>query len=257
MQLFGVKKILGSNISQIKYINAINQILYWVFNNESRIVFAANVHMLMEAYDSQDFRKIVNSADLVTPDGIPLVWMLRLKGSRKQERVYGPTLMLYVLEAAARGNIPVGFYGGSPEVVDLLVKKMNRKFSDLDIVYSYSPPYRILSDEEDNEVCKQIQAKGVRILFVGLGCPKQEIWISEHRWKIKAVMIGVGAAFDFHAGCKPQAPSWMQAIGLEWLFRLLHEPHRLARRYLYNNPRFVVLALADILGTLMSRNKNG
>jgi len=219
------------------------------------MVFAANVHMLMEAYDSPEFMKIVNSADMVTPDGMPLVWMLRLKGRKKQERVYGPTLMLHVLEAATRDGIPVGFYGSNDEVLDQLVINMKERYPGLKIVYSFSPPYRELSTAEDQVICEQIQNSGARILFVGLGCPKQEIWMADHRGKVNAVMVGVGAAFDFHAGIKPQAPAWMQAVGLEWFFRLFHEPKRLARRYLYNNPRFVVLALLELVGILNGGNK--
>lgn len=247
--------ILGVPINITSYTSCVKEINSRAVQLISYIVYAANVHMLMEAYDSQDFRKIVNSADLVTPDGMPLVWMLRFKGFKDQERVYGPTLMLHILAAASRENIPVGFYGASPEVLELLEKKMKQKYPLLYLVYSHSPPFRALSDEEDQEVCQQIQASGVRILFVGLGCPKQEIWMAEHRAKVNAVMVGVGAAFDFHAGSKPQAPSWMQTAGLEWFFRLVHEPRRLARRYLYNNPRFVLLALADILGILNGGNK--
>jgi len=247
--------VLGLKISRINYLNAVKQIVDWVITSESRMVFAANVHMVMEAHDSKEFAGVVNIADLVTPDGMPLVWMLRLKGFKEQERVYGPTLMLHILETAARNHIPVGFYGGNPEVLDRLVKKMKGKFPELNIVHSYSPPFRTLTYAEDIKVSRDIQEAGVRILFVGLGCPKQEIWMAEHRGRINAVMVGVGAAFDFQAGSKAQAPSWMQAIGLEWLFRFLHEPRRLARRYLYNNPRFVVLALADILGILYGGKK--
>jgi N-acetylglucosaminyldiphosphoundecaprenol N-acetyl-beta-D-mannosaminyltransferase len=200
----------------------------------------------MEAHDSAVYKKIINAADLVTPDGMPLVWMMRLKGEKNQQRVYGPTLMLHVLEMAARDGIPVGFYGGRTEVLEVLEKKMQSRFTGLNVKYSYSPPFRELSTEEDAELTEQINRSGARILFVGLGCPKQEIWMAEHRGKINAVMIGVGAAFDFHAGFKPQAPVWMQKIGLEWLFRLLTEPRRLWKRYLYHNPRFVLLAIIDL-----------
>jgi N-acetylglucosaminyldiphosphoundecaprenol N-acetyl-beta-D-mannosaminyltransferase len=206
--------------------------------------------MLMEAYDADDFKKIVNKADLVTPDGMPLVWMMRLKGQRDQARVYGPTLMLHVLEAAAREKIPLGFYGGALEVLDSLIKRMQARFKGLNVVYSFSPPFRALNPEEDAAIVEQINRSGARILFIGLGCPKQEYWMAEHRGKVNAVMLGVGAAFDFHAGLKPQAPVWMQGIGLEWLFRLLTEPRRLWKRYLYHNTRFLVLALADLLGLI-------
>jgi N-acetylglucosaminyldiphosphoundecaprenol N-acetyl-beta-D-mannosaminyltransferase len=247
--------VLGVPIDLTSYMESTKKIMQLAKEHQSQYICIANVHMVMEAYYHKDFIEILRASELVTPDGMPLVWMLRIKGGKNQERVYGPTLMLYILEAAAKDGIPVGFYGGNIDVLDMLVKKMQVEYPRLNITYSYSPPFRALSDEEANEVCRQIQVNGVRILFVGLGCPKQEIWMAAHQGKINAVMIGVGAAFDFHAAIKPQAPTWMQAIGLEWLFRLLHEPRRLARRYLYNNPRFLLLALADLLGILDLENK--
>lgn len=208
----------------------------------------ANVHMAMEAYDSREFRRIVNSADLVTPDGMPLVWMLRKLGVSDQQRVYGPALMDRVCEVASRQGVPVGLYGGQRETLESLVKSMRSRFPKLRIAYAYSPPFRPLSDEEDERVVQEINNSGARILFVGLGCPKQERWMAEHKGRVQAVMLGVGAAFDFHAGKVPQAPGWMQRMGLEWLFRLATEPRRLWRRYAKHNPRFVVLALMQLLG---------
>jgi N-acetylglucosaminyldiphosphoundecaprenol N-acetyl-beta-D-mannosaminyltransferase len=171
---------------------------------------------------------------------------MRLKGVKKQPRVYGPTLMLHVLKAAASQCLPVGFYGSVPEVLKSLVNRMRLRFPSLQIVYTCSPPFRPMTAQEDAEIIRAVRTAGVRILFVGLGCPRQERWIDAHRGKIAAVMIGVGAAFDFHAGFKRQAPAWMQARGLEWLFRLLQEPRRLWKRYLFKNSRFVALALADL-----------
>jgi N-acetylglucosaminyldiphosphoundecaprenol N-acetyl-beta-D-mannosaminyltransferase len=252
-----IEKILGTGIALIDYSLARKKVIDWAFARESRYVCVANVHMVMEAYDSQEFRKIMNSADLVVSDGMPLVWMLRLKGKKDQKRVYGPALMLQVLEAAANEGVPVGFYGSSNEVLEKLVINMKGKYPGLKVVYSFSPPYREVSVSEDQSICNEIQNTGVRILFVGLGCPKQEIWMADHKEKMNTVMIGVGAAFDFHAGFKPQAPAWMQSLGLEWLFRLIHEPRRLAKRYLYNNPRFVVLALLDLVGILNRGKKEG
>jgi N-acetylglucosaminyldiphosphoundecaprenol N-acetyl-beta-D-mannosaminyltransferase len=181
---------------------------------------------------------------------MPLVWMMRLKGQKDQRRVYGPTLMLHVLEAAARESVPVGFYGSSPEVLQMLVQQMQTRFPNLKIVYSFSPPFRDLITEEDLDITQDINASGSRILFVGLGCPKQEKWMAAYRGKINAVMLGVGAGFDFHAGVKSQAPAWMQAVGLEWLYRLITEPRRLWRRYLCHNPRFIFFAVLDLLGVL-------
>jgi N-acetylglucosaminyldiphosphoundecaprenol N-acetyl-beta-D-mannosaminyltransferase len=242
--------VVRVNVTLTNYELTAKQVSIWAKSLESRYVCIANVHMIMEAYDSPDYLPLVNSADLVTPDGMPLVWMLRLKGYPDQRRVYGPTLMLHILESASYENVSVGFYGGSPEVLQSLLARMKDRFPNLKTAYSFSPPFQEISVEDDAEIVKNINASSVRILFVGLGCPKQERWMAEHRGKVNAVMLGVGAAFDFHAGLKPQAPSWMQKIGLEWLYRLATEPRRLWRRYLYHNPRFVFLAILDLLGFL-------
>jgi N-acetylglucosaminyldiphosphoundecaprenol N-acetyl-beta-D-mannosaminyltransferase len=245
-------QILRSLIDVTNYHDVTIIASAWSQNAESRYICPANVHMLMEAYDSIEFNKIINNADLVTPDGMPLVWLMRLKGVKNQPRVYGPTLMLYVLEEAERKEIPVGFYGSSPKVLAALVDRMGKKFPALIIKFSESPPFRALSDEEDATLIEKILQSGIRILFVGLGCPKQEKWMAEHKGKIPAVMLGVGAGFDFHAGMIRQSPPFLQKIGLEWLFRLIQEPKRLWRRYLFYNPRFVILAIADLLGLIQS-----
>jgi N-acetylglucosaminyldiphosphoundecaprenol N-acetyl-beta-D-mannosaminyltransferase len=240
--------ILGTHVNSTSYSRATGIILDWAALRESRYVCAANVHMLMEAYDSAQYKQVINSADLVTPDGMPLVWMMRLKGQSDQQRVYGPTLMLHTLEAAALADVPVGLYGGSPEVLKFLLARMKAQFPNLKIVYSFSPAFHKMTRKEDDEIIGSINSSSARILFIGLGCPKQEIWMAEHRGKINAVMLGVGAAFDFHAGMKSQAPAWMQKIGLEWFFRLVTEPRRLWRRYLFHNPRYIFLAVLDLLG---------
>ena len=232
------------------YSDCIQLILSWVLGGESRYACIANVHTIMEAYDSVVFRRLVNNADLVTSDGMPLVWMMRAKGVKRQERVYGPTLMLKVIESAARENVPVGFYGSAPKVLESLVHRMQARYKGLKVAFSCSPDFRPMSLEEDASIIEKINQSGTRILFVGLGCPKQEYWMAEHRGRVNAVMIGVGAAFDFHSGLKPQAPAWMQRVGLEWLFRLAAEPRRLWKRYLYHNPRFMVLAVGELLGLI-------
>jgi N-acetylglucosaminyldiphosphoundecaprenol N-acetyl-beta-D-mannosaminyltransferase len=244
--------ILGSRVDPTSYANALQQVMTWAKRRESRYVCAANVHMLMEAYDSPEFQRVVNAADLVTPDGMPLVWTLRWLGFRQQERVYGPTLTMHVLESANKEGIAVGFYGGTPITLEKLKSNLLMQYPGLNIAYSYAPPFRPLTMEEDEEVTNKINASEALILFVGLGCPKQEWWMAAHRGRIQAVMLGVGAAFDFHAGIKPQAPHWMQRIGLEWLFRLSVEPGRLWRRYLIQNPRFIYLVLKQFM-----RGKDG
>jgi N-acetylglucosaminyldiphosphoundecaprenol N-acetyl-beta-D-mannosaminyltransferase len=245
-----VTSVLDINVNETSYAAATKQIALWARAGESRSVYATSVHGTMEAHDAREFRDILNRADLITPDGMPLVWMLRLKGIKSQQRIYGPTLMLKVLEMAAREKIPVGFYGGKPATLEALVRRMKAAYPNLPVSYAYSPPFRPLSGEETEEIRQSMVSSGTRILFVGLGCPRQEKWIDAQRGYIPAVMIGVGAAFDFHAGVKSQAPAWMQTIGLEWLFRLLTEPRRLWKRYLQHVPRFVILAIADLLGLL-------
>lgn len=241
------RHILGVRVDATDYSRATNQILGWAAERLGRLVCCASVNNIMMAHDSSDFQKIMASADLVTADGMPLVWLLRRFGIPDAERVYGPDLMGFVLAAAAKQGVPVGLYGGSAAVLDLLRKRLSARFPALDIAYSESPPFRVPTPEEDARTTEGIADSGVRVLFVGLSTPKQERWMYSHRDRVSAVMLGVGAAFDFLAGAKPQAPRWMQSRGLEWLFRLATEPRRLAGRYLGQNPRFAALALAQAL----------
>jgi N-acetylglucosaminyldiphosphoundecaprenol N-acetyl-beta-D-mannosaminyltransferase len=190
----------------------------------------------------------MNEADLVTPDGMPLVWGLMLLGRRDATRVYGPDLTPQILAEAERFNIPVGFYGGSSSTLARLLKVISDRFPALEVAYSYSPPFRPLSPEEDEMVVSGINSSGAKILFIGLNTPKQDFWMAAHRNRVASVMVGVGAAFDFLSGSKPQAPRWMMRIGFEWLFRLITEPKRLWRRYLKHNPRFVALFGMQLLG---------
>lgn len=249
-------RLLSVWIDNINYGKVIQKIMVWSNQDESRYICIANVHMVMEAYDDPAFQKVVNQADLVTPDGMPLVWMLRWMGVKDQQRVYGPELTLRVSAAAAEAGLPIGLYGGSPESNQGLAKRLIQLFPQLRINYQYSPPFRPLTDEEDRQVVDEINSSGARILFVGLGCPKQERWMAEHKGKIQVVMLGVGAAFDIHSGIKPQAPPWMQKIGMEWFFRLVTEPRRLWKRYLYHNPRFIFLSVRQIIGSQIKSHTN-
>jgi N-acetylglucosaminyldiphosphoundecaprenol N-acetyl-beta-D-mannosaminyltransferase len=179
---------------------------------------------------------------------MPLVWGLRRLGHPDATRVYGPDLTPVVLQAAAANHLPVGFYGGSPEALERLQRAMRDQIPGLEIAYAFSPPFRPLTPEEDEEVVAKINISGARILFIGLNNPKQEYWMAAHRGRVQCVMLGVGAAFDFLSGTKSQAPRWMMRIGMEWFFRLVTEPRRLWKRYLKHNPRFVVLFAAQCLG---------
>jgi len=210
-----------------------------VSTEDSVYICAANVHMCMEAFDDVTYQEVVKNADLVVPDGRPLVWAQRLLGYKDVQQVRGMDLMLALCERSAQDGTPVGFYGGSSEVLELLNENLISRYPDLNVVCRISPPFRILSGEEDQHYIDEINTSGVRFLFVGLGCPKQERWMAEHKDSLDCVMLGVGAAFDFIAGNKRHAPKWMQWLGLEWFFRFCAEPRRLWRRYFYHNPRFI------------------
>jgi N-acetylglucosaminyldiphosphoundecaprenol N-acetyl-beta-D-mannosaminyltransferase len=199
--------------------------------------------MVMEAWDDPSFAATLASADLVICDGRPLVWSCRLQGVRDARQTRGLDLMLAVCRLAARRGLRVGLYGGEAAVTDEVRRRLVDRFPDLNVCYSWSPPFRPLTEQEDADVVGVIAAAGVQILFVVLGCPKQERWMAEHRGRLACVMLGVGAAFDMVAGEVGVAPAWMQRVGLEWVFRLAQEPRRLWRRYTRHNSRFVILAL--------------
>jgi N-acetylglucosaminyldiphosphoundecaprenol N-acetyl-beta-D-mannosaminyltransferase len=235
------QRLISLDLSTVNLSEASDQVMAWAQAGESRTVCAANVHMVMEAYDDPTFQDVVNGADLVTADGMPLVWGLRRLGHPHQSRVCGPDLTLEVCGSAAAAGIPVGFYGGREQVLDALCERLRAKFPALRIAYTHSPPFRELTPQEAAAILHGLQMSEARILFVGLGCPRQECWIAAHRQDIQAVMIGVGAAFDFHAGTLRHAPGWMQRSGLEWAFRLVMEPQRLWKRYAKHNPRYLAL----------------
>ena len=235
------RDILGVNIAISSYEELAQRSIAWAAARESRTVMFANVHMIMEAWEHADFRANLNFADMVNSDGVPLVWALRALGEHSAKRVYGPDATQVLLGAAEEAEVPVGFYGGDEPTLTKLVERVTRQHPQLQIAFAKSPPFRPLTQAENKEIVSEIGLSGARLLFVGLGCPKQEKWIVENRGRIPAVMLAVGAAFDFIAGTKPQAPRWMMRAGLEWAFRLASEPRRLAMRYFKNNPQFVFI----------------
>lgn len=246
------REILGVRVHATTYEDAAQRVVAWAKEGSSRYVCVTSVHGVIEAQDDAQFRRIQNDADLVTPDGMPLVWGLKLLGCSEATRVYGPSLTLHVCEAAAREEIPIALYGGTPEMLERFTEFLTSRFPGIRIVCQIAPPFRPLSREEDEDYTQQIVRSGARLVFVGIGCPKQERWMAAHRGRIPAVMLGVGAAFDFHAGRVPQAPAWMQRSGLEWLFRLASEPKRLWGRYRRIVPRFIGLFGAQYLRTLVT-----
>lgn len=234
------RAILGTTVHATSYLEATGLVLNWAQTGKSSYVCATSVHGIIESQDSPAFQDILNQADLITPDGMPLVWGLRQLGLPEAGRVYGPTLTLHICQAAAEAGVPIGLYGGTPDSLRAFVAFLENRFPGILIACTIAPPFRPLTAEEDAQYTEQIVASGARILFVGIGCPKQEQWMAAHKGRIPAVMMGVGAAFDFHAGQVRQAPHWMQQAGLEWFFRLSVEPKRLWKRYARIVPRFMV-----------------
>ena len=237
--------VLGARIDVASWDAALDRILGWARARESRYVTICNAHVVVTASRDAAYGAIINDSDMATPDGAPVAWMLRRQGHADQPRLNGPDLMWALCGRAAVEGVPVYCYGSTDETLARLAPRLREAFPSLDVTMD-SPPFRPLSPEEDAATVSRIHAGRAGIVFVGLGCPKQERWMAEHRGRINAVMIGVGAAFDFHAGTVARAPTWMRDNGLEWLHRLFSEPRRLWRRYLVTNTLFLVGAARQL-----------
>ena len=231
--------MLGCPIDGLTQAEAVERISGWASRRESRAVYFCNAHSIVTGTRSPDFARLITRADLAAPDGMPVAWMLRRHGFPSQERICGPDLMLAYCEHAEAAGQRIFLLGSDPQTLDTLRTRLLERYPELQIAGWISPPFRALTSEEDRVVVDQINGSGAQVVFVGLGCPKQERWIHRHLDTVQAVMIGVGAAFSFHAGTVPRAPIWMQQHGLEWLFRVACEPRKLWRRYLVTNVLFV------------------
>lgn len=240
-------KIVSLRVNVVNHESAIEKIRELVEQQNGGYVCFSTVHMIMESHDNAEYGAKVNAADLIIPDGMPLVWMQKFYGEKRATRVRANDLMIMLCAYAEKNNLSVGFYGGKQSVIDAILQKAKIDFPNLKIAYAFSPPFRPLTEAEDVEITAEINEKKPDILFMGLGCPKQENWMWAHKGKLKAVMLGVGASFDFFAGNVRESPEWLGSLGLEWLFRLTQEPKRLWRRYLILNPRFMRLATMQLL----------
>ena len=232
--------VIGIAVSEVDYQQAVDTICQAAHGGESGIVSCHAVHAIVTLGSDKKLRAIANAFSMITPDGQPVRWAMNLlNGSKLKKRVYGPELMLQVCQRAAEDGLPIYLYGGHDQVSSDLNRALLDQFPKLIIAGSETPPFRDLTEAEDAQTVARINSSGAKITFIGLGCPKQDIFAYEHRDLINGIQICVGAAFDFHAGAKPMAPKWMQASGLEWLFRLRCEPGRLWKRYLQTNSLFV------------------
>ena len=241
------QQVIDAPIDVLDWPRALDVIAGWAARRESRVVCICNAHSVVTASQDPVFRNIIESADMATADGMPVVWMLRRLGFAWQPRLDGPELMWRSCAQAARRGDRVFLYGNTPETLAALERRLREAFPSLVLVGAISPPFRELDPAEDERNVQQIARSGAQLVFVSLGCPRQERWMHAHRGRIDAVMVGVGAAFDFHAGTVRRAPPWMQASGLEWLHRLLAEPRRLWRRYLVTNSLYLAGAARQLL----------
>lgn len=240
--------VLGVHISVVDIPLACAYIEDCIAHQKRIYICIAPVSTVVDCQKDTDYRRIVNGAGMATPDGVPLVWLGKLRGEKTIERTYGPDLMHAFCGLSQQKGYRHYFFGGTRENNDLLVERLKVNFPGLEIAGSYAPALRSTGEMEEDSLLDQINAAKPDILWVGLGSPKQDYWMYNHRDKLNVpVMVGVGAAFDFIAGTKPQAPCWMRRSGLEWFFRLCCEPRRLWKRYLIGNSRFVWYLLRDAL----------
>jgi N-acetylglucosaminyldiphosphoundecaprenol N-acetyl-beta-D-mannosaminyltransferase len=240
--------ILGVQTDAQTFTEAVTRLTHWATDTHPRYVCTCPVYTIMMCRENPAVKQAVNGADMVTADGMPVVWVQRRRGFPQAERVYGPDVMLALCAKTAGAGISHFFWGGQPGVADQLVGRLKAQFPRLNVAGAYTPPVADLETRPDPAVIERLNAANAQIIWVGLGSPKQDLWMSLYRPALSApLFIGVGAAFDMLSGVRSQAPRWMQRSGLEWLFRLAQEPRRLARRYLVYNPLFVWHVLRESL----------
>ncbi len=250
-------EVLGLSVTTGKYHDFIEKIKLLAVAEKSSYVCVANVHMLVEAHKSREFAEVVNSAAIVTPDGMPLVWALRLLYDYRQDRVAGMDLLPDLLKQAEQNHISVYFYGGSDTTIKKTKEYLDITYPGLTIAGMYSPPFRPLTEAEQHDVVQNIKHSNAKLVFVVLGCPKQEKWMAYMQGKINACMIGIGGALPVLIGVQKRAPLWMQKSGLEWLYRFFQEPSRLAKRYLVTNSIFLWLLFKAWIKQRFKKEKSG
>ena len=239
---FSRVNILGVGVSAVNMDQVVAAMGEWIARRQKTYICLAPAHAIMGCVDDVDLCRVYNRSGLTVPDGMPIAWLLRWRGYSHVERVYGPDLMMAVCKRSVKEGWRHYFYGGAEGVTERLIQKLLLACPGLQIAGWETPPFRVASSQERQRTIERVHAARADILWIGIGSPRQELWMAQHvRMLDVPVMVGVGAAFDFLSGCKPQAPRWMQRSGLEWLFRLCSEPRRLWRRYLLGYPRFVAL----------------
>lgn len=239
--------ILGMLVDDIDQDVALDKIVEWSAQHEPKLIRITNVHSCMESYDDHIFRKQGNSVDLSLIDSRILFWTSKLLGWKSGGKLqHGANIMASLCAKAENRQVKIGLYGGTPASLSALISKLKNKYPNLDIGYHFSPPFRPLDEKEMTSIAHEISDSGVQLLFVGIGCPKQEKWMLSQRDRLGCVMIGVGTAFDILSGAIEPSPAWVHKAGLEWLWRTVKEPARIGRRTLKHNPRFVGLLILQL-----------
>ncbi len=245
--LLPVQRLIASPVTASTFDIQIATMLKWATKHESKVVCVANVHMLVEAYRHPELALVLENAELVTPDGMPLVWMIRLMGRENQNRVAGLDILTTLCNLAPLQNISIFFLGCEQQVLARMKERLETESPHLTIAGMEPLPFRPLTQAEDEAIIQKINDSGAGLVLVALGCPKQEYWMAQHKGKIQAVMVGLGGAFPVYAGVYKRAPRWIQEVALEWLYRLIQDPRRLWKRYWETNPTFICLALKQLL----------
>lgn len=242
-----IRDVIGFPVTALPFDTQITTILEWAKGNLSKVVCVANVHMLIEGYRDSAFAAVLRSADLVTPDGMPLVWMMKLMHTIRQDRVAGMDILLALCRTASSHEVSIFFLGSQSLILNKIKAKLDQDFPDLKIAGMEPLPFRPLTETEDTAIVQRLNESGAGIVFVSLGCPKQEIWMAQHKNKVNAVMVGLGGAFPVYAGIHKRAPLLMRSLGFEWLYRLAQEPTRLWHRYSDTIPIFIWLAFKQVI----------
>ncbi|WP_420155633.1 WecB/TagA/CpsF family glycosyltransferase [Siphonobacter sp.] len=241
------KKLISIDLTTGHYASFIDRQIAMAQQRTSAYTCVSNVHMLVEAYRDASFAEVVNQADMATPDGRPLTWGLKLIHGYDQERVAGLDLMPDLIAEAEKKGISVYFYGGTPQMLEATDRYLKKTHPKLQVAGYYSPPFRPLTSTEEDETAAMINRSGAQLVFVALGCPKQERWMAAMKGKIQAAMIGIGGALPMMVGLQSKAPNWMRASGLEWVYRFMLEPRRLFKRYAITNSTYIWLVTRAML----------
>lgn len=247
------QNIIGFPVTCLSFNEQMETILKWAHDRLTKVVCVCNVHMLVEAHWHSELGGVLERADLVTPDGMPIVWMIRQLGFKQQNRVAGLDILFAVCHLSQQQDVSVFFLGSEASILDQMRTKLEEEFPNLKIAGMEPLPFRPLTEEEDEAVIQTINESGAGVVFLSLGCPKQEYWMDQHKGKISAVMIGLGGAFPVYAGIHKRAPGWVREAGLEWLYRFIQEPKRLWRRYYSTIPPFIWLAFKQLFLTYISK----